>query len=64
MYLSDDVQKSHVDHSGVPWHSIGHGSLTMVLRDNKASGNLSTEFLGEPANPIIAAAGVLLVKRK
>ena len=46
------------------WHSLGRGSLTMVWRDTKASGNLSIESLGEPAKTIVDADGVLLVKRK
>lgn len=46
------------------WHSLGRGSLTMIWRDTKASGNLSIESLGEPAKTIIDADGVLLAKRK
>lgn len=46
------------------WEALGRGSLTLVWRDTKATGNLRIETLGEPAKTIVDADGVLLVKRK
>jgi len=46
------------------WQALGNGSLTMVWRDTRATGNLQIEALGEPAKTIVDADGVLLVKRK
>ncbi|WP_461476035.1 type I-E CRISPR-associated endoribonuclease Cas2e [Pararhodobacter aggregans] len=46
------------------WQTLGRGSLTLVWRDTKATGNLRIETLGEPAKTIVDADGILLVKRK
>ena len=45
------------------WSALGRGSLIMVWRDTKATGNLRIETLGEPSKEIVNADGILLVKR-
>lgn len=46
------------------WLTLGRGSLTLIWRDTKATGNLRIETLGEPGKTIVDADGLLLVKRK
>lgn len=46
------------------WSQLRRGSLVMVWRDTKATGNLRIETLGEPSKTIVDADGILLVKRK
>ena len=46
------------------WAALGTGSVVLVWRDTKAIGNLCIETLGDPPKEIVAADGVLIVKRK
>jgi len=47
------------------WYQVlGRGSITLIWRDKKATGNLMIETLGDPPKTIIDADGILLVKRK
>ena len=46
------------------WSTLQRGSLVMIWRDKSAVGNLQIETLGEPAQEIVDADGVLLLKRK
>lgn len=46
------------------WTALGRGSLTMIWRDTKATGNMRIETLGTPPKNIVDADGILLVKRK
>ncbi len=45
------------------WAALGSGSIVMVWRDSKATGNLRIETLGEPPKEIVDADGILLVRR-
>lgn len=68
VYVSPDMSASVRDRVWAVmsdwWSALGRGSLTMVWRDTKATGNLKIESLGEPAKSIVDADGILLVKRK
>ena len=68
VYVSPDMSASVRDRVWAVmsdwWTALGRGSLTMVWRDTKATGNLRIESLGEPAKSIVDADGILLVKRK
>ena len=45
------------------WGTLRRGSIVMVWRDKRVSGNLKIETLGEPSKEIVEADGLLLLKR-
>ena len=46
------------------WFAMGNGSITLVVRDPSAAGDLRIETLGSVQKEIVDADGILLVKRK
>jgi len=68
IYVAPDMSAGVRDRVWVvmrKWHqTLGRGSVTLVWRDKKATGNLRIETLGEPSKTIVDADGVLLVKRR
>ena len=46
------------------WEVLGNGTIVMVWRDKKSTGNLSIDVIGEAPKEIVDADGVLLVKRR
>lgn len=46
------------------WHmTLGRGSVTMVVRNRAAVGEMEIKTLGTPPKTVVDADGVLLVKR-
>ncbi len=67
VYVSPDLSKGVRERIWLVlfrWYSsLGCGSIVMIYRDRKSSGNLRLRHLGDPPKEVWDADGVLLVRR-